>query len=214
MDVQVYIKDIAEFLAEDNITGYEERLRLLPVWRLEKVRRFKQHPDRVRCAEAFLLLEQSLKADFPDRFYLMEDVRKNGFYRGENGKPYFREGAGLFFNLSHSGDKVMCVIADREVGCDVEKIADYREGIAKRFFHKREQEFIEAARDKADAFYRIWTLKESVMKACGKGMQLAMDSFCVTDGPYVDLSGERFELDRSMVKSDGCYAYARCVASR
>jgi len=54
-----------------------------------------------------------------------------------------------YFSLSHSGDVVMCALADRPVGCDVERLV------------------LEPGRDRA--FYEEWTRREAGLKALGYG---------------------------------------------
>ena len=65
------------------------------------------------------------------------------------GKPCFPDRPDLHFSLSHSDEVVMCVVADRPVGCDVERIVPLDEDL------KREIGSIEA-----------WTFREAVFK-CG-----------------------------------------------
>lgn len=93
------------------------------------------------------------------------------------------------FNFSHSGSCVMCAAAvdrtDVKVGCDVEKTGVFRENTARRFFCQEEYEEIMKAGSEAeriDKFYRFWVLKESFMKATGKGMGLDLSSFCIRLG--------------------------------
>lgn len=93
-------------------------------------------------------------------------------------------------NFSHSGEYVMCaaVMESKEnacVGCDLEKTGPFRENVAKRFFCPEEYETVmrgKTEEDRAELFYRYWVLKESFMKATGKGMALPVDSFCIQLG--------------------------------
>lgn len=105
------------------------------------------------------------------------------------------------FNLSHSGTYAMCAAeldASRErVGCDLEKIGELREKIAARFFCREEYEAIQregAGETKTELFYRYWVLKESFMKATGKGMALPADAFCIRlgDPPVLIRQPEEF----------------------
>lgn len=46
------------------------------------------------------------------------------FYYNYNGKPYLKN-SNIYFSISHSIDKVACVISDKIIGLDIEKIRDY-----------------------------------------------------------------------------------------
>ena len=46
------------------------------------------------------------------------------------------------FNLSHSGKYVLCVVAETEIGCDIEKIKEVKWKLAKRFFSEKEYDFL------------------------------------------------------------------------
>ena len=105
------------------------------------------------------------------------------------------------FNLSHSGTYVMCAVEldgrDERVGCDLEKIGELREKIAARFFCREEYEAILSGGSeeaKTELFYRYWVLKESFMKATGKGMALPADAFCIRlgDPPVLTRQPEEF----------------------
>ena len=63
-----------------------------------------------------------------------------------NGKPVLRD-SGIHFNLSHSGERVMCSVSDREVGCDVEKIKPADMGLARNCFFGTEYEIISGGTD-------------------------------------------------------------------
>ena len=95
---------------------------------------------------------------------------------------------GSAVNFSHSGKYVMCAAADSKkvcVGCDLEKIGVFRENVAKRFFCPEEYETImkEKTEDgRAQLFYRYWVLKESFMKATGRGMAHPANASCIRLG--------------------------------
>ena len=86
---------------------------------------------------------------------------------GEHGKPFFPDRPDICFNLSHSGDVALCALSDTDVGCDVEAVRRPPLSVAKRYFSSTEREYLASARteeERADRFFRVWTLKESVMK--------------------------------------------------
>ena len=56
---------------------------------------------------------------------------------GEQGKPQIVNFPKKF-NLSHSGDYVVCGVSDGEVGVDIQKWVPFKERTAERFFAKEE----------------------------------------------------------------------------
>jgi 4'-phosphopantetheinyl transferase len=107
----------------------------------------------------------------------------------EQGKPYLVDesgpGAGLAFNLSHSGELILlAVTSGRQVGIDLERMAGdppFRE-MARIAFSPREQEqlFSLPVYLQPAAFYRCWTRKEALMKARGSGFTLPSNCFDVS----------------------------------
>lgn len=89
------------------------------------------------------------------------------------------------FNLSHSGQFVLCSIEDSgnseiKVGCDIEEIKKLHEKLIKRYFFESEERYIlgqPTEEMKAAAFYQYWVLKESFMKATRYGMKLGLHTF-------------------------------------
>lgn len=89
------------------------------------------------------------------------------------GKPYITNTADLFFNMSHSGDYIICGLSNEPIGVDVEKIEKAPMEVAEHCFSIDEQR---ALRDKkggeADRhFYALWTLKEAYLKMNGTGLK-------------------------------------------
>ena len=162
MKTKVYITNLVP-LGDEGL--FQSLYELMPACRREKIDRLKSVPDKHRSLAVGALLMYALKNE---NISLSTPVKTD-----ENGKPYL-EGNPVFFNLSHSGNRDMCVISDTRVGCDIEfmkKQPNLR--IAKRFFSEEEYESI---KEKGD-FYKIWTLKESCVKLSGEGIKGIADSF-------------------------------------
>ena len=85
----------------------------------------------------------------------------------------------VFFNISHSGDWVVCVLSSSPCGIDIEFIKETDFGIAKRFFTQEEYESLmsQPAHYRTKYFFMLWTLKESYIKTDGRGLSLPLDSF-------------------------------------
>ena len=106
------------------------------------------------------------------------------FEYGPHSKPYLQDKAfDLQFNLSHSHDiAVYALTKQAEIGVDIEKIEDFKEDIAKRFFSPEEvaQLMQLPAEEKCSAFYTIWACKEAVIKTFGKGLYTSLADFSVS----------------------------------
>lgn len=100
----------------------------------------------------------------------------------ENGKPQLEGIADYHFNASHSGEWAVCITDRQTVGIDVERIKEIERDIAKRYFTEQEAAGLDkmTGSERTRAFYRLWTLKESYMKADGRGMRLGLDKFGFT----------------------------------
>ncbi|MCA8962447.1 MAG: 4'-phosphopantetheinyl transferase superfamily protein, partial [Planctomycetes bacterium] len=108
---------------------------------------------------------------------------------GEQGKPRLREGRGLEFNLSHSGDIAMLAVGARRLGVDVERRRTSRDldAIARRYFSPPEVDEYQSLpkSERLPAFYRCWARKEAYLKARGGGLTTPLDQFAVTLLPGV-----------------------------
>lgn len=181
---------------------YEE----LSEGRQRKVDSMRQQKGKMLSLGAGILIDRGLK-----EYGLREAKTKIAL--GENEKPFFPDYPEIYFNVSHSEKMVLAVFADTEIGCDIEYIAPIKMKIAKRFFCQAEYEFIMQQQEEkqTETFYRLWTLKESFMKATGLGMKLPMDSFCVYLGeePYVkhQLNNAEYHMEEW---KEGEYRAAMC----
>lgn len=120
------------------------------------------------------------------------------------GKPVFVENKDVHFNLSHSGDYVALAYGDAPLGVDIERVARADLKIAKRFFAKEEYEHLaeREEEEQADLFARIWTAKEAVVKASGKGLSIPLERFSVL-GETVDCLGDRYRLSQKKICEQG-----------
>ena len=135
--------------------------------RQQKIEKMRFDKDKRLSLGAELLLINALN-DFNI------DYENAEFCYGENGKPYLKNNE-IFFNLSHSGKYAACAVSENEVGIDIEDIFSADMKIAKRIFTEKELVIINSAADenaKKQSFIRFWTLKESYMKYCGKGLSI------------------------------------------
>ncbi len=124
-----------------------------------------------RQAQAFLL--RLLSA------YLLRRVHATELQVGAHGKPALAAD-GVDFNLSHSGSAAVVALARGvEVGVDLESPGRPRPHaeLARRYFCDREAQVIENTPEtlRETAFLRLWTAKEAVLKALGRGLAFGLD---------------------------------------
>ncbi|MDR0974345.1 MAG: 4'-phosphopantetheinyl transferase superfamily protein [Ruminococcus sp.] len=93
--------------------------------------------------------------------------KAQSFIYNENGKPALADAENFHFNISHCEGCIAFVHSNKPVGIDVERIKGYDARLPKRFFTEHERAILDAAPDKDEEFYRIWTLKESYIKMKG-----------------------------------------------
>jgi len=107
------------------------------------------------------------------------------------GKPELEPPCGdppLRFNLSHTKGLGACVLSrGHAVGVDAEEINRRLdvEAITQSTFAAEEQRLIAASTpgERPDIFYRLWTLKEAIVKAIGRGLSISLQDFIFTLDP-------------------------------
>ena len=127
--------------------------------RRNKIDRLRQDRDKMLSLAAGTLLKYGLC-----EYGISDD---EVIYDGRKPRVLNRD---VYFNVSHSGNRAMCVISDDEVGCDCQIIDRYRREAAEKFFCKNEIALIEKSADKGAEFCRLWTLKECLLKLKGCGI--------------------------------------------
>ncbi|HWD87641.1 MAG TPA: 4'-phosphopantetheinyl transferase superfamily protein [Mucilaginibacter sp.] len=121
-----------------------------------------------------LLVREVLK-EFDLEHHSFHDLEYNTHKR-----PYFN--AGVDFNISHSGNRVVCCgTVQGVIGIDIEHVKVINLDDYPDFFTQNEWDFIHSHADKFDGFYKIWTRKEAVLKAIGTGFYTPLNSVDVVE---------------------------------
>lgn len=163
----VWLLNLRELSEED----FDKMYALCSNGRKEKADRIKAPRKRKQSIGAGYLLDRLKK-----RFSIEEEpVVLSG------GKPVFRGNKELCFNISHSGDYAALAFGKEALGMDLEQVKRADLKVAKRFFQKEEYEYLADRKEeeRADAFCRIWTGKEAVLKAAGTGLCVPLAGFSV-----------------------------------
>lgn len=142
----------------------------LPPVELAHIDSFKRPEIRARQ----LLAHAALRSLLAGRLHVQP--QEIAFRTGPHGKPLLADdNTELHFNLSHSGDMAIIALSQTfEVGVDVEQIRPIQNlsKLAERFLTPTEASALAALPEagRTAAFFRVWTRKESVLKATGLGI--------------------------------------------
>lgn len=108
---------------------------------------------------------------------------------GEHGRPRLAHATGpaLDFNWSHCADHAVVALARRVApGIDIELLEERGNALrlAQRYFHPGETAAIAAlpAPARSAAFLELWTAKEAVLKAIGRGIAFGLHRLHVAGG--------------------------------
>lgn len=154
----------------------DRALALLPEERQKKVLSLRQTDDALRSLCAGLLVRRY--------------VGPGPFLIGPHGKPCCP--AGPCFSLSHSGEMVVLAVHESPVGIDTEDIRrPWLPAVAQRVFTREEQAWLQ---ERPEAFFYLWTRKEAVLKACGRGFSLSPQSFSVLPDSPCLAEGQPYHL--------------------
>lgn len=95
------------------------------------------------------------------------------------GKPYLSDDRNIHFNISHSGEYVACVVSNKSVGIDIQRIEQYNPNVAEKVCNAQELLQISNSGDKSSEFIKLWTQKEAVLKMYGVGIANADIKNCL-----------------------------------
>lgn len=144
--------------------------------RSRKVLRCKNEEDKLCSLLAGVLLRYALE----EQGFVYEKLE---FSVTQEGKPTLDSHPEMFFSLSHSGKRAVCLLSDKPIGVDVENkhrrlLEVGREAclmrVVGRSFNVQEHiEYMSASEEeRRELFLKYWTRKEAVSKAEGKGLAL------------------------------------------
>lgn len=167
----IYINDDIYGFSAEKIA---ECIENLPSQRREVALRFKHELGRRQCVLAYQLLCDGLEHE-----YGITD--KPIFSYGEHGKPSIIGHEDIHFNLSHCKTAVACAISDKPIGIDIESIRPAKETVIRYAMNDDEVQQILTSPNPDLEFTRLWTMKESVLKLTGEGINDDMKNVLNTE---------------------------------
>jgi len=133
----------------------------------------------IKVRQRFVVSRAILRQVLAD--YMAVNCAAVELFQGPFGKPYVRQRKGdpVAFNLSHTGDHLVIALGcQRQIGVDIEVCRERNNlgALAEKCFSNSELTQWQQldSEDKKVMFYRIWTRKESFVKAVGRGISLGL----------------------------------------
>ena len=175
----IHIREIERFSSE--------KIRSMMPKRYARSLKYRRREDQLLCLGAGILIHHVLGID--------EAELQCGLY----GKLYAYGKAE--FSISHGGQWVIAAMDDQPLGVDIEPICSENLTVAQRVFTQEENAFVQ--QNPLLHFHILWTIKESIMKALGLGMQLDPSQFHVLPigGPNT-VCGKTWNA--KWIEHDGC----------
>ncbi len=175
-------------LVEIDLRADEQREADAVAWLDASERERRMRLRSVRARREFALCRAAVRLHLGRRLDCSN--RRLAFGALRHGKPFATVDGRTVpygFNVSHGGAHGLIAFARGEsVGVDVEERAPGRDldGMAARVFGPRERAALATVegRDRTTLFYRIWTLKEALLKALGTGFSCDPTAFEVPPG--------------------------------
>lgn len=160
---------------------------------VERANRFYFKEDRRQFVVRRGILKQIITK------YLDIDPKDLLFGYNSFGKPFIHtdfQQYNLKFNMSYSKNMALYAISyEKEVGIDIEYLQKHIEfqQIIDRFFSQKEIEYIQKINSdqRKEEFFKIWTRKEAILKALGKGLSFPLQ---MVDVP-INRSEFKFRFD-------------------
>ncbi|MNP30218.1 4'-phosphopantetheinyl transferase sfp [compost metagenome] len=131
------------------------------------------------------------------------------------GKPLLNNHPNIGFNISHSGDWIAMIWGNdgEYLGIDVEEVKPMDLHFATNLFTPQENQLLSSKLGdvQLDYFFQLWTLKESYVKALGKGLTIPLNSFSVVYGdPEGWYSPEAIEFQFKSFRIDQSHILSAC----
>ena len=133
---------------------------------MKKYYAYVKELDKKNCILSYLLLCYILNKDY-DIFITPK------FKYGKNKKPYFENIKKLYFNLSHSNNKIAGAVSDCNIGIDIQEQRKISKSMIKRVLNEKElDDYLSYTKEieRKKCFCRLWTIKESEIKRRGSSV--------------------------------------------
>lgn len=208
--IELYALSIKE---NNDFIKSEAAARLVSAERLERSRKFRNESDFMLSMGGELLAREIIRQRLKIK---NEDII---FSKTQYGKPFLADHENFHFNVSHSGEFVICTAADIEIGCDCELIdANNKIDELKIVYTHNEYKTIQSLCGPYKILFchNLWALKESYLKCAGIGLNEEPATVEISmrgenNEPAAYKSGIKLDYKLKLYKDLPGYSAAVCI---
>ena len=189
---ETFITDIEQISEEE----YDQYFLELPKEMRQKISKYRFREDRYRTIAGKIMLLKYLKKSTK---FNLSDVNTTKY-----NKPYI-ENCDINFNISHSGRYTIAVFSNsNQIGVDIEDMTneidldDFRGVLLEDEFNQ-----IQNSKNRLEKFYTIWTIKEAILKAEGRGLIDDMKEVII-ENKRVYFKNKRYNISTFKIDSYIC----------
>ena len=142
--------------------NYNQKIFELPKGRMDRFLKLENEEEKKRFVAVWILLKKAFKLQKLN----IDDYK---FTYSDKGKPLLIKSP-IDFSVSHSGNYVAVILSYNSVGIDIQKKQKISQNLVNFTCNQYDQEFLEDSKNKIDAFFDIWCLKEAYSKMTGNGL--------------------------------------------
>ena len=145
----------------------------------------QQLPIKIRDRIERKASREKIQTSLLGYLLLKESLERNGLHQAINmikrspeGRPNIVQN--FDFNISHSDQYAVCAFSKKySLGIDIEKIKPISLEFLQHFFNQDEWTDMQKNENSQEQFYRLWTKKEAVVKADGRGLNIPLKEIII-----------------------------------
>jgi 4'-phosphopantetheinyl transferase len=165
---------------------WERKFCSLPQTTQARIMKYHRWQDRQAKMLGYLLLKDGLQ--------VWGHGLKSDIFIDHFGRPFLNHE--IDFNISHSGGYVVCALtSEGRLGIDIEEIKPIDFKNLKDSMSSVQWEQINESKNMYTSFYDFWTIKESTLKADGRGLSFPLEKV-VIHGNQAMLDGRSWYLTK------------------
>lgn len=172
-------------------TFWEQYYARMPADIQRRLDRYRQALNKNQLVIGRLLLQQILQSAMGYERFSLQDIQYD-----QNDKPFWK--ADHSFSIAHSKNVIGCGVAkNAKIGLDIEFIQPIQLNNFTHILNQQDEDQIANSKDPYPAFFKLWTIKEAISKADGRGLSMDVKQvFTQEDGAHDTLhSWQYYDLD-------------------